>query len=143
MSVWCAERCLVSISVIDADLVITRLKINSTYRFHSVFHVSLIKSFKGNPNAPGHKPAGPITLLEDGAYWAVNRLLAHRERKYHNNKTRREYLVSWEGYGPEHNSWEPANNITEAAIDEYEASLAQWEQLQTRVANRTKRARTD
>jgi hypothetical protein len=36
-------------------------------------------------------------------------------------RPQRQYLVKWEGYGPEHNSWEPETHLVrcEEAIAEY------------------------
>lgn len=100
--------------------VAVKLELPAQYKIHDVFHVSLIKPYKARKDAV---PPGPIAVLEDGPYWAIDRILAHRDVKV-GKKTRREYWVSWDGYGPENNSWEPEDGITDAAIDEYWASQA-------------------
>lgn len=102
--------------------VAVKLDLPANYRIHPVFHVSRLKPHK---QAPGSvwTPPPPVAVLDDGAYWSVDRLLAHRDKK-RGGKTVKEYLVSWEGYGPEHNTWEPEAHITESAIDEYWASQA-------------------
>lgn len=38
-----------------------------------------------------------------------------------------EYLVSWQGYSPSHNSWEPEINISPALIREYNAAELEQE----------------
>ena len=35
-------------------------------------------------------------------------------------KTRVEYLIKWEGYDDTNNSWEPAENLNEAALESYQ-----------------------
>ena len=35
------------------------------------------------------------------------------------NKGRREFLIRWKGYGPEHDQWRPRTEITPAAINEF------------------------
>ncbi|KXZ41650.1 hypothetical protein GPECTOR_342g81 [Gonium pectorale] len=100
--------------------IAAKLSLPATYRIHNVFHVSLLKPYR--QRADNRAPPGPIAILEDGPYWAIDRILAHRDLK-RGKHTRREYWVSWEGYGPEHCTWEPEDNITPLALDEYWASL--------------------
>jgi len=52
----------------------------------------------------------PLTL--DG-YWEIEQMLEHRVR---NNVD--EYLVKWEGFDEDENSWEPADNLSELALAE-------------------------
>ena len=41
----------------------------------------------------------------------VERILDHKDRHYR-NKLQREYIGKWEGFGPEHNTWEPEAHCT-------------------------------
>ena len=51
----------------------------------------------------------PVTLFLDGdVQHEIEALLAVREAR-HNKK---QFLVKWLGYGPEHNTWEPEANLT-------------------------------
>lgn len=87
-----------------------KLTLPPGYRIHPVFHVSLLKPYhcKGN-----YQPPPPAFLDDDGnAYWTVHDVIEHRDRRV-GRKPVRDFLVKWEGFGPEHNSWEPEANLRE------------------------------
>ena len=49
----------------------------------------------------------------------------HRQVKRGRSKTlKKEFLVKWLGYGPEHNTWEPESNLTHC--DEILAGYWKW-----------------
>lgn len=53
-------------------------------------------------------------------------ILLHRDKHpVHGWKIRREFLVKWLSYGPEHNTWEPEANLTNCPelLSEYWASV--------------------
>lgn len=87
-------------------------------RLHPVFHTSLLKPYLQNGKRP-FLPPPPIDWLDEEPWYAVECLLDHRDRRYGRRVVRREYLVKWKGYGPEYNSWEPRNHITNIALREY------------------------
>ncbi|KAL0159647.1 hypothetical protein M9458_043372, partial [Cirrhinus mrigala] len=76
------------------------------YRIHPTFHVSLLK--------PCHEPLLPSTeacheeeppppmVLEEGSIYSVKEILMSQRRGGH-----LEYLIDWEGFGPEERSWVP------------------------------------
>lgn len=61
--------------------------------------------------------------------YEVERILDHRDQKV-GNRVKTEYLVSWVGYGPEHNSYEPEKNLSncQELLKEY------WERVVVRSA---------
>ena len=98
-----------------------KLELPAGYRIHPVFHVSLLKPFQSN----GTYQPPPPQFIDDGgnAYWTVHTIIDHRDRKS-GRKLIREFLVKWENFGPEHNSWEPESalredSLVESIVDEY------------------------
>lgn len=96
--------------------VAAKLELPVGYQIHDVFHASLLKPYKQRKDGGNYQP--PPALLVDGeAYWSVSAILRHRERKV-GRKTIREFLVSWEGYGPEYDTWEPEASLRESSAVE-------------------------
>ena len=91
-------------------------------RLHPVFHASLLKPYRSDGT---YRPPPPV-LLEDGSEeYEVETILSHRDRALPNStRTVREYLIKWQGYPHEHNTWEPATNLTNCP-DVLNAYLAQ------------------
>ena len=81
------------------------LELPRTMRMHDVFHVSLLKAY----HQTGNYQPPPVTILLDGEEeFEVELVLDHRAEP---GKKSKSYLVSWAGYGPEHNTWEPEGNL--------------------------------
>ena len=76
------------------------------------------------PTASGRKRAAPPQKEEhadeesaEDTQFRVDRLVDHRLKK--GCKSKLEFLVRWEGYGPESDTWEPRVNIEGSLIQAY------------------------
>ncbi|KAK3562094.1 hypothetical protein QTP86_027217, partial [Hemibagrus guttatus] len=88
-----------------------KLQLPRGYRIHPTFHVSLLKPHHPSvlpSTEPGQDAAGPPPplLLDNGTAYGVKEILDSRRRG-----GRLEYLVDWEGYGPEECLWVPRDDV--------------------------------
>ncbi len=78
-----------------------QLQLPPRYRIHPTFHVSLLKpcsSLTPDQREPDEPP--PPEILDQPSVYQVRNIMDSRRRG-----GRLEYLVDWEGYGPEEQSW--------------------------------------
>lgn len=88
-----------------------RLTLPPHYRIHNTFHVSLISPYLTD----GRVQPPPVTVLDSDPCYTVERVLLHRARKSGRKKTL-EFLVKWQGIGPEHNQWIPEQSFDNTEI---------------------------
>ena len=82
-----------------------------------MFHVSLLRPYVDN----GETEPPPLPeVIEGEVEYVVEDILSHRVVGS-GKRARKQYLVKWQGYGPEHNSWEPEANLVRCAeaLQEY------------------------
>lgn len=88
------------------------LQLPSRYRIHPTFHVSLLKPFF--PSVPGptepDEPPPPEILDLPSIYLVIDILDSRRQGG------QLEYLVDWEGYGPEERSWVARDDILDPML---------------------------
>ncbi|KAL0146797.1 hypothetical protein M9458_057736 [Cirrhinus mrigala] len=92
-----------------------KLQLPPQYRIHPTFHVSLLKPCHEPllpSTEPGHEEEPPPPMvLEEGSIYSVKEILQSRR-----HGGRLEYLVDWEGYGPEERSWVPRDDILDPTL---------------------------
>ena len=95
--------------------VAVRLRLPPSLRIHSVFHTSQVKPVVTSPLCPLAHPPPPARLVDGAAVYTVRRLLDIRRRG-----RGVQYLVDWEGYGPEDRTWEsPRLSLDPALITDF------------------------
>ena len=83
----------------------------SMSRIHPVFHVNKLSSWKGN-DVNGILPPPPEPVeLDDEIEYEVQEILDSRWIKRGRGKPKFEYLVSWRGFLPRDDTWEPEENL--------------------------------
>ncbi|KAL0203326.1 hypothetical protein M9458_001347, partial [Cirrhinus mrigala] len=84
-----------------------QLQLPPRYHIHPMFHVSLLKPFypSATDTTGAEAEPPPLEVLDQPSILTVNEILDSRRRGGH-----LEYLVDWEGYGPEERSWVPRDN---------------------------------
>ncbi len=94
----------------------TNVPLPSNYRISPTFHVSLLKPAGGPKGASeeGAEPQTPPPILFDGeGAYRAHELLDSRRRG-----GALQYLVDWEGFGPEERSWVNSGDILDPTLTE-------------------------
>lgn len=105
-----------------------RLALPDCMLVHPVFHVELLREYKGPDFVPP-----PAVECEDGTVrWTVETILAKRGQG-----SRCKMLVRWEGYGPAWDTWEPREMLLEDAPE----VVADFDRRQTKTEPRVAKGR--
>lgn len=90
-----------------------QLQLPPRYRIHPTFHVSLLKPFSppATDNTEAEAEPPPPEVLDHPSIYSVHEILDSRRRR-----GRLEYLIDWEGYGPEERSWVPREDVLDPTL---------------------------
>ena len=112
-----------------------KLKLPKHLKMHNVFHVNLVKPYRNDGRV---QPPPPPIEIDDSLEYEVERVLD--DRNVGGKSSKKEFLIKWQGYGPEHNTWEPEKNLKNCKeiLEEYWTYVAKFRKgvpkaVQTRV----------
>ncbi len=89
-----------------------RLTLPAQYRVHPTFHVSLLKPFSPPATGPMESDVPPPPeIIEEPTIYQVREILDSRRQGGH-----LEYLIDWEGYGPEERSWVARDDVLDPSL---------------------------
>lgn len=83
-----------------------KLDLPKSMKIHNVFHPSLLDICQ-TPDIPGRiRPVPPPTIVNNELEYEVQDILRSRQRW-----GKLQYLIRWQGYNSDHDTWEPASLI--------------------------------
>lgn len=120
-----------------------RLDLPPGIKSHPVIHISHLREFKESAQFPERDAAyaaPPPEVIDGEDHFRVKAFLKRRGKGH-----KLQFLVDWEGYGPEHRSWEPASRLrADMRPEDYKGFVAGLQALaqagrRVETASRTKR----
>jgi hypothetical protein len=107
-----------------------KLALPETMQVHPVFHVELLREYKG----PDFVPPPAIECDDGTTKWHVETILKERGK----GSRRHQMLVRWEGFGPAWDTWEPRDVLLEDAPE----AVHEFDRRQTMAEPRVAKGRS-
>jgi len=98
-----------------------KLELPDDWKIHPVFHVDKLQpfneteAFAGRPRAPRMETR--LEQRQQRDVWIIEDILDATPNTTTDGSATMEYLIRWEGYSSENDSWEPWNNLTTGGKD--------------------------
>jgi hypothetical protein len=96
--------------IAQINLVSDRLKLPPIIHIHSLFHVSLLESYKKSQIPSQIPPPPPPVEIDHDIEYEVKEILDSHLRHQH-----LEYFIHWKDYSISERSWEPSSNYQNAS----------------------------
>jgi len=107
------------------------LRLPTEWKIHPVVSIAQLEPFREDPFERQQPPPAPV-IFEGEEYFKVEKVI-RADMRGRGRMRRMHYLVRWQGYGPEQDSWVPEEEmeLSGELIDEFE--LAERDRMQVRV----------
>lgn len=107
-----------------------RLALPAQMAMHPVFHVSLLQPYRKGGRVQPPKPF--FAIVRGELAYNIEKIVAHKQTRC-GGRLMTSFLVRWEGYGAEQDSWEPeASMLDPVQLQEY------WNHYDVAVKKATK-----
>ncbi|EIN03256.1 hypothetical protein PUNSTDRAFT_20523, partial [Punctularia strigosozonata HHB-11173 SS5] len=93
-----------------------RLTLPDSWKIHPVFHVWKLRRYVEDtiPGRPRHHRPPPAVVRDGVEEWTVDRLVDSRIFR-----GKLQFLVRWEGYSANEDTWEPEENVSPVSIRDF------------------------
>ena len=86
-----------------------QLRLPKTWKIHTVFHTTLLSSYRENDVHGPNFPASPPDLIAGEEEYEIDRILYHR-----GSPSWQSFLIWWKGYLAKEDSWVPEQDLKNA-----------------------------
>ena len=90
-----------------------RLKLPASYNMHPVINIEHLRKYERSARFADHTLLPDMRVTPHEEEYEVEKIIGVRFNK---SRRRREFLVRWKGYGPEHDTFEPERNLRNAFL---------------------------